>query len=76
VFQLKIPNEEEPIMRLWGNAAAIIAVVVGAVWILQGLNILGGSFMSGQALWLYIGIAVAIAGVVGLWWVNSGKSAG
>ena len=61
-------------MRLWGNAAAIIAVVVGAVWILQGLNILGGSFMSGQSLWLYIGIAVAIAGVIGLWWMNSGKA--
>jgi hypothetical protein len=57
-------------MKLWGNVAAIIALLVGAVWILQGANILGGSFMSGQALWLYIGIALAIAGAVGLWRVN------
>jgi hypothetical protein len=63
-------------MKLWGNVAAVIAVVVGAVWILQGLNILGGSFMSGQPLWLYIGIAVALAGAIALWWVNSGRSAG
>ena len=50
-------------MKLWGNVAAVVAIVVGAVWILQGVNILGGSFMSGQPLWLYIGIAVAIAGL-------------
>ena len=58
-------------MKLWGNGAAVIAVIVGAVWILQGANILGGSFMSGQSLWLYIGIVLAIAGVIGLWRVNS-----
>lgn len=58
-------------MKLWGNVAAVIAVVIGAVWILQGANILGGSFMSGQSLWLYIGIALAIAGAIGLWRVNS-----
>jgi hypothetical protein len=57
-------------MKLWGNVAAIIALLVGAVWILQGANILGGSFMSGQPLWLYIGIALAITGAVGLWRVN------
>lgn len=61
-------------MKLLGNAAAVIAVVVGAVWILQGADILGGSFMSGQSLWLYIGIAVLIAGIIGLWWMNSGKA--
>jgi hypothetical protein len=63
-------------MKLWGNVAAIIAVVIGAIWTLQGANILGGSFMSGQSQWLYIGIAVVIVGVIGLWWVNSGKAAG
>ena len=57
-------------MKLWGNVAAVIAIIVGAVWILQGVNILGGSFMSGQPLWLYIGIAVVIAGLIGLWRVN------
>jgi len=61
-------------MKLWGNIAAGIAIVVGAIWILQGTNILGGSFMSGQSEWLYIGIALAIVGVIGLWWVNSGRS--
>ena len=57
-------------MKLWGNVASIIAILTGTVWILQGANILGGSFMSGQPLWLTIGIALAIAGIVGLWRVN------
>lgn len=57
-------------MKIWGNVAAALAIIIGAVWILQGANILGGSFMSGQPLWLYIGIAGMIAGVIGLWWVN------
>jgi hypothetical protein len=62
-------------MKLWGNVAAVLAVVIGAIWILQGANILGGSFMSGQPLWFTIGIVVAISGVIGLWWVNF-RSAG
>ena len=57
-------------MKLWGNVASVIALLVGMVWILQGASILGGSFMSGEPLWLYIGIALAIAGLAGLWRVN------
>jgi len=37
---------------------------------LQGANILGGSFMTGQVTWLYIGIAVAIVGLGMLVWAN------
>jgi hypothetical protein len=55
---------------LWANVAATIAVVVGLVWILQGANLLKGSFMTGQSLWLTIGIAVLIVGLGALWWIN------
>jgi hypothetical protein len=38
--------------------------IVGVVWIGQGVGWIGGSFMTGQALWAVIG-AIAIAfGVV------------
>ena len=57
-------------MKVWGNVASALAIVIGAVWILQGANVLGGSFMSGQPLWLYIGIVLLIGGVIGLWWAN------
>lgn len=49
-------------MRLLGTIAGILLLLVGLVWILQGANILGGSTMSGQSQWLYIGIVVALAG--------------
>lgn len=49
-------------MKLFGTVAGLLLILVGAVWILQGANILGGSVMSGQSQWLYIGIVVAIAG--------------
>lgn len=42
----------------------VIALVVGAVWIGQGLNLIPGSFMTGNRMWFYIGLVVAVVGVV------------
>lgn len=36
----------------------------GVVWTLQGLNIWGGSFMSGSSRWLVIGVVLDIAGLM------------
>jgi ACR3 family arsenite efflux pump ArsB len=36
----------------------------GAVWTLQGLNVLGGSAMSGATQWAVIGPIVAVIGLV------------
>ncbi|MBI4312461.1 MAG: hypothetical protein HY681_11875 [Chloroflexi bacterium] len=44
-------------------AAGVLSSLTGVVWVLQGLNILGGSFMSGRSTWGWIG---AIAFVIGL----------
>jgi hypothetical protein len=41
-----------------------LMLVVGLIWTLQGLNVLGGSAMTGQTLWAVVGPIVAIAGVV------------
>jgi uncharacterized membrane protein HdeD (DUF308 family) len=41
----------------------VIGILVGAVWILQGAGVLPGSFMTGQRLWLFIGIIVVVIGV-------------
>lgn len=45
------------------NVAGVLLVLVGFVWILQGINVLPGSFMTGQTKWAVIG---AIAVVVGI----------
>ena len=57
-------------MKLWANVAAILLLVTGMIWTLQGASVIGGSFMSGRPLWLYIGIAMVIVGVGVLWWIN------
>ena len=42
----------------------ILLILTGGIWILQGINVLPGSFMTGQIRWsIYGGIAV-IAGIV------------
>ena len=56
------------------NVAAIVVLLIGLVWILQGANMLKGSFMTGQSLWLYIGIAVVIVALGALWWINLNPS--
>jgi len=48
-------------MRITLNIIASLLVLVGAVWFLQGVNVLPGSFMTGQTRWaVYGGIAVAV----------------
>ena len=42
----------------------VLLVLTGLVWTLQGLDVLGGSAMSGVTLWAIIGPIVAVGGVV------------
>lgn len=49
----------------------VILAAIGLVWLLQGVDVLGGSAMSGSPLWaavgpivLVIGLALIVVGVV------------
>lgn len=42
----------------------ILLILAGGIWILQGINLLGGSFMSGQSQWTLIGSVVLVVGVI------------
>ncbi|MEI9422577.1 hypothetical protein O7A70_15520 [Mesorhizobium sp. Cs1299R1N1] len=57
-------------MRLTKNLLALIVLAMGALWSLQGIGVVGGSFMTGQSQWLYIGLAAMLAGLAGLVWAN------
>jgi len=47
-------------MRIASSIAGVLLVLMGGVWFLQGINVLPGSFMTGQFRWaVYGGIAVA-----------------
>ncbi|WP_346231487.1 hypothetical protein [Parafrigoribacterium mesophilum] len=41
-----------------------IAVIIGGVFAGQGMNLIPGSFMTGNRMWLYIGLTVAVVGVI------------
>jgi hypothetical protein len=60
-------------MRGWlALVLGLLAVVVGAVWTLQGLGYLGGSTMSGETVWAVVG---PVVGVVGLGLIGLGLRA-
>jgi hypothetical protein len=60
-------------MRLIRNLLALIVLALGVLWSLQGLGIVQGSFMTGQAQWLYIGILTMLVGLAGLAWANRSR---
>jgi len=53
-------------MRLTKNLLALIVLAIGALWSLQGIGVVGGSFMTGQSQWLYIGLVAMLVGLAGL----------
>ena len=55
------------------NIVAVLLILMGLVWILQGLNILLGSFMSGNLLWTGIGLVLDVIGLVMLYLANRRK---
>jgi hypothetical protein len=57
-------------MKLTKNILSLILLAIGAVWSLQGAGFVGGSFMTGQSQWLYIGLATILVGLGGLVWAN------
>jgi hypothetical protein len=58
-----VANAVEGNMRIVINVLGAILMLFGAIWFLQGINVLPGSFMTGQIRWaVYGGIAFA-AGV-------------
>jgi uncharacterized membrane protein HdeD (DUF308 family) len=50
-------------MRIALNISGVLCLLVGCVWILQGINVLPGSFMTGQTKWAEFGILLVIAGI-------------
>jgi uncharacterized membrane protein YeaQ/YmgE (transglycosylase-associated protein family) len=51
-------------MRIILNIVGLILAFFGVVWILQGLNFLPGSFMTGQIKWAIIGAVVLVLAIV------------
>ncbi|SCF25114.1 hypothetical protein [Micromonospora chokoriensis] len=55
-------------MRGWlALTLGLLAVVIGAVWTVQGLGYVTGSLMTDVRIWAVIGPLVSLAGLVVLW---------
>ncbi|MDE3065387.1 MAG: hypothetical protein KGJ36_06925 [Acidobacteriota bacterium] len=46
----------------------VMCCLAGVIWVAQGLNLLGGSGMSGHGEWAWIGAATVAAGVALVRW--------
>ena len=55
-------------MKLVGLIIGVLLVLMGCVWILQGINVLPGSFMTGQMQWAAYGAVAVIAGACLVVW--------
>jgi hypothetical protein len=51
-------------MRTLLLVVSTLLVVIGAVWILQGVGVLGGGAMSGDSKWAVIGAVALVIGIV------------
>ena len=52
-------------MKILLRIVSVLLLLGGAVWFLQGINILPGSFMTGQTQWAVYG-AIAMSAGIGL----------
>ena len=50
-------------MRIAMTVAAGLLLLMGTTWFLQGINVLPGSFMTGQTKWAVYGGLLAAIGV-------------
>jgi hypothetical protein len=57
-------------MKLVLTVLGVLMIIVGAVWLLQGLGVLPGSFMTGQVQWAVYGAIVAVVGIVVVFWAR------
>jgi hypothetical protein len=58
-------------MKIVLNIVGVLLVLVGCVWILQGINVWPGSFMTGQTRWAVRGGMLVFAGIADLLWANA-----
>ena len=49
---------------------AFLLMLIGAVWFLQGINLLPGSFMTGQVEWAVYGTIAVVGGITLIVWAN------
>ena len=57
-------DERRPRSPMLRFVAGMALVLVGAVWFLQGIDVLGGSSMTGNSFWAFVGAPMVVVGVL------------
>ena len=50
-------------MKALTTTLAVLMMVIGVIWVLQGVNVLPGSFMTGQPKWAVYGTVLLVVGL-------------
>ena len=58
------------LMKIFLNVIAVLLVLGGGTFFLQGINVLPGSYMTGDPRWAFIGGAMFVIGLGFLLWAN------
>lgn len=60
-------------MRIFLNIIAILLLLTGGTFFLQGMNVLPGSFMTGDPQWAINGGIMIVVALALLFWTNRRK---
>jgi hypothetical protein len=53
-------------MRVIVVIFGVLVAIAGVVWVLQGIGVILGSFMSNNPTWIWIGAVTLVVGVVAM----------
>jgi hypothetical protein len=59
----ELHHRERQLMKKMANIVGVLMMLAGVIWFLQGINILPGSFMTGQIRWAVYGAGTAFVGL-------------
>jgi hypothetical protein len=61
---LTLSGQDGAMMRRIAPVLGVLLILVGGLWTLQGIGVVGGSFMTGSRTWLLIGLVLVVLGIV------------
>jgi hypothetical protein len=61
-------------LRVWRLALGGLLGLAGIIWLLQGVGVLPGSFMTGSAFWAVVGAVLIVAGGGLVYWGTRGPA--
>lgn len=61
-------------MNRSGKFIAGALILVGVIWFLQGINVLPGSYMTGNPQWAINGAIAVVIGIGLFWFLNRKRS--